>query len=192
MAEGTTIDLAPVNAVAGPPRLPASIRGLVIAGSCIVLAFFGLFGGWAALSPLDGAVVGEGIVTVEGNRKSVEHLEGGTVKEIDVREDDHVAVGDVLIRLDDERLRTQVSLYAQQYAVARATEARLEAELNGAATIAFPADLLADPSDYARNAVASQQQAFAVRATALAGAQQILRHRIAELQEQITGKRDRQ
>ena len=96
MAEGTTIDLAPVNAVAGPPRLPASIRGLVIAGSCIVLAFFGLFGGWAALSPLDGAVVGEGIVTVEGNRKSVEHLEGGTVKEIDVREDDHVAVGDVL------------------------------------------------------------------------------------------------
>src|SRR5579871_167657 len=123
-----------------PSESPAR---LIVFGLVIIALFFGAFGIWAALSPLDGAVVGDGVVNVDGNRKTVADLEGGIVREVAVKEGAHVDVGDVLVQLDDQKLLAQVDIYAQQIAVARATEARLIAELGGAPQIDFPPDLLA-------------------------------------------------
>ena len=179
-------------APASSARVSASVRGLVLLGLTVVVLFFGAFGTWAALAPLDGAIVADGIVTVEGNRKSVQHLDGGIVKQISVKEGDHVGVGDVLMVLDDQKLAAQADIYAQQLAVARATEARLVAELADADSIDFPPDLLADAASYARDAIASQTAEFDVRRRDLLGNEELLKHKIADLQQQIDGKNTRE
>ena len=91
--------------------------------------FFGCFGAWAVTAPLNGAVVANAIVKVEGNRKSVQHLDGGIVKELRVKEGDRVAADDVLIVLDDTQARAELDVLSQQYLVLRATEERLRTEL---------------------------------------------------------------
>lgn len=187
MAEGT-LEIA---GTAEPAAVSDSAASAIRLGLVIVVLFFGVFGGWAALAPLDGAVVGEGVVTVEGNRKSVEHLEGGIVREIRVRDGDHVAAGDVLIVLDDERLKAQVDVLAQQLVVARATEARLRAELDDLEDVVFPADLLSATEDYVKRAVSGQAAEFAVRRTALEGMQTVLQRQVDDLSGQIEGKQAR-
>lgn len=170
-----------------PVRAKDSLRGPVLVGTLITVLFFGVLGGWAAFAPLDGAIVSEGVVTVEGYRKTVDHLEGGIVKEIRVKDGDRVQAGDTLLVLDDARLKAQAEIYSQQMAVARATEARLQAELAGETAVAFPADLAASDLDYVQRALASQEEEFGTRRQALTGAEQVLQHRIEELKSQIAG-----
>ena len=67
-----------------------SIRGVSMAGWIIIGLFFGVLGTWAVTAPLNGAVVATAVVKVEGNRKSVQHLDGGIVKEMQVKEGDKV------------------------------------------------------------------------------------------------------
>ncbi len=93
------------------------------------------------MAPLNGAVVGEAIVKVEGNRKSVQHLDGGVIKELRVEDGDHVKEGDILVVLDDTQLRAEFDILSQQYAMLKATEARLTAELANSDAVAFPAEL---------------------------------------------------
>lgn len=174
------------------PTVGESARGTILLGGAIVFAFFGIFGGWAALSPLDGAIVAEAVVAVEGNRKSVDHLEGGTVREIRVKEGDHVTKGQVLLVLDDERLRAQTEIFAQQMAVAQSTEARLVAELGDSDSISFPELLTTSTAQYVQRAVQSQVSEFNTRREALSGSEQVLGHRIEDLQNQIVGKQSRQ
>ena len=107
------------------------------AGSSLRL-FFGGFGAWAATAPLNGAVVGNAVVKVDGNRKSVQHLDGGIVKELRVKEGDKVNAGDVLIVLDDTQARAEYEVLSQQYVVLRATEARLLTELDHGSELVMP------------------------------------------------------
>lgn len=169
------------------PGERASAFGPIAVGMAIVVLFFGVFGAWAAVAPLDGAVVGDGTVVVDGNRRSVDHLDGGVVSTLHVREGDYVEVGKVLMTLDDKRLRSQTEIYQQQLAVARATEARLIAERDMAADLTFPAELLASGKAYAESAMANQREEFAARRLALAGAQDVLRYQIEDLHKQIEG-----
>src|SRR5262245_61040022 len=71
-----------------PPPVSDSMWPAVIAGCLIIALFFGGFGAWAMTAPLNGAVVANGFVKVETNRKSVQHLDGGIVKELRVKEGD--------------------------------------------------------------------------------------------------------
>jgi multidrug efflux pump subunit AcrA (membrane-fusion protein) len=110
-------------------HLTDSWRWPAFAGWLIIALFFGGLGSWAALAPLNGAVVANGIVKVQGNRKSVQHLDGGIVKELHVKEGDHVEAGDLLIMLDDAQAKAEFEVLSQQLIVLRATEARLRASL---------------------------------------------------------------
>jgi epimerase transport system membrane fusion protein len=170
-------------------RLPSdSSGGATKAGLAIILLFFGGLGGWAISAPLNAAIIGEAVVKVEGNRKSVQHLEGGIVKELRVKDGDRVREGDVLLLLDDTQTRAEFDVLSQQQDLLRATEARLVAELDGAETIAFPEDLLARAGEPSVRAVLDgQQKEFDSRRTALTGEEQILDQRISQLREQIAG-----
>lgn len=168
---------------------PDSIRGPVWVGVLIIVAFFGVFGGWAAIAPLNGAVLADAVVKVEGNRKSVQHFDGGTVKEIRVKDGDIVKAGDVLVKLDDTRARSEFNL--QQYALLRATDARIRAELEGHEAVAFPKDITVEHQAYLQDAMANQIADLESQRAAMAGARQILQKRIAELDEQIDGKQAR-
>ena len=77
--------------------MPVSDRGIRRIGFTIIFVTFGIFGTWAAVAPLSNAVHGSGIVTVQSYRKTVQHLEGGIIKELNARDGDMVKQGDPLI-----------------------------------------------------------------------------------------------
>ena len=107
---------------AQPPGPDESISGVAAAGWIIIALFFGVLGTWAVTAPLNGAVVATGVVKVEGNRKSVQHLDGGIIKELRVKEGDKVTAGEVLIVLDDTQARADYEVLSQEFVVLRATE----------------------------------------------------------------------
>lgn len=161
-----------------------SARGSIRAGLIILALFFGGFGGWAAVAPLNAAVVGEAVVKVEGNRKSVQHLDGGVVKELRVREGESVAAGDVLMVLDDTNARAELDVLVQQVVNLKAMQARLMAERDGAAEIAFPPELT---EAVAAAAMDNQRREFVSRRDAITGETGILNERRSQLSAQITG-----
>lgn len=165
-----------------------SMRGAAIAGWVIVGLFFGVIGTWALTAPLNGAVVANSVVKVEGNRKSVQHLDGGIVKELRVKEGDRVKAGDVLIVLDDTQARAEQEVLSQQFYVLRATEERLRAELNHAAELTVPDDLKSHMDDPDVVSIwKGQLYQFQTRAAALEGQRKVIHEKIAQLESQIKG-----
>src|SRR5688572_19733718 len=165
-----------------------SQRKYSIAGWLILAIFFGGFGAWAATAPLNGAVVAEAVVKVEGNRKSIQHLDGGIVREVKVKEGDTVKAGDVLIVLDDVRARSDFDVFSQQQMVLRATQVRLTGELNRATSLVPPPDVAAQLNDPEMKTVwTAQLQQFQSRRAALEGQRQVLAERINQFQAQIVG-----
>jgi HlyD family type I secretion membrane fusion protein len=96
---------------------------------------------WSVWAPLSGAVIAQGFVKVDMNRKVVQHQEGGIVKEIKVRDGDRVARGQPLILLEDVRVDATFDLLRQQLEAERAKSARLESERTLAPRVVFPKDL---------------------------------------------------
>jgi membrane fusion protein, type I secretion system len=173
----------------GPPAVSDSMRWAAIAGWSIIAIFFGGFGAWAVTAPLHGAVVANGFVRVEGNRKSIQHLDGGIVKQLNVKEGDRVNAGDVLIVLDDTQARAEYNVLSQQFLVLRASEERLKAELAGASGLTMPEDLKAAGNEHPdiTGIWNGQIHQFESRLAALAGARSVIREKIAQLEAQITG-----
>jgi len=171
-------------------KLPPSDSafGSIAAGLLILLIFFGGFGTWAATAPLNGAVVGNGVVKVEGNRKSVQHLDGGIVKQLRVKEGDKVEAGEVLVVLDDSQARAEVEVLSQQFVVLRATEERLRAELTRAPQLVMPSDLQSRRDDPDVQSIWNGQIVqFDSRRAALEGQRSIIREKVAQLHSQIEG-----
>ena len=165
-----------------------SIWRPALAGWLIIALFFGGLGSWAALAPLNGAVVATGVVKVQGNRKSVQHLDGGIVKELHVKEGDHVEAGDLLIMLDDAQAKAEFEVLSQQLIVLRATEARLRAELANDPELALPTELAAwTDGPYARDIWAGQVKQFDTRRAALEGQRKVIAEKINQLRSQIDG-----
>ncbi|OSI77266.1 secretion protein HylD [Bradyrhizobium canariense] len=165
-----------------------SIRRVALAGWLIIAIFFGGFGTWALTAPLNGAVVANAIVKVDGNRKSVQHLDGGIVKEMHVREGERVLAGDLLIVLDDTQARAEYEVLTQQYAVLRATEVRLLTELDHGSELAMPTDLRARSYDpYFKSVWNGQLSQFESRRASLEGQRSVIREKINQLGSQIVG-----
>jgi len=110
-------------------------------GWLIILLGVGGFLLWAFLAPLDKGVPLGGTVAKESNRKAVQHLVGGTVQEILVRDGDVVKAGQVLVRMNPVLARSAFDMTQGQYFTVRATEARLSAERDGQSKIVFPPEL---------------------------------------------------
>lgn len=175
------------------PEIDSDGRPFIVAGLVIVALVFGGLGTWAAVAPLSGAVIAPGVVTVETNRKTVQHLEGGIVAALFVREGQEVARGDRLIRLDDTRVKAQLLLVDGRLDELCARKARLMAERDGAATIAFPA-VLTDRGETAQVAelLKGQSEIFAARQAALLGEISVLKQRTEQLRQEIEGIRSQQ
>src|SRR5471032_1407057 len=105
----------------------------------IVFGFFG-FLLWAFTAPLDRGVPLSGTVLKEGNRKAIQHLTGGTVQDILVKDGDLVKKGQTLVRMNSIQVDTQANITLVQYFTTRAVEARLLAERDGKSAPAFPAE----------------------------------------------------
>lgn len=115
-------------------------RSEIRAGLIALIVFFVGFGGWAAFAPLDAAVVAPGVIVVSGNRQTVQHRDGGIVSEINIREGDRVARGQVLIELGSPELVAQEQALLSQVVDLQMQRARLAAEQRGARTLQRPAE----------------------------------------------------
>ena len=147
-----------------------------------------MFGGWAALAPLDSAAVAQGVIKVAGERKLVQHLEGGIVAAVNAANGDVAEAGEVLIRLDDTQARAQLELVESRIASREALAARLRAERDGKVEIAFdPALLSADAADAARDAVTAQRNVFEARRQGLMDEKDILGQRLRQAENEIDG-----
>jgi HlyD family type I secretion membrane fusion protein len=131
------------------------VQTAIKSGLATLAISFGGLGSWAALAPLDGAVVGTGTIVVHGNRKTVQHREGGIVEILAVAEGDHVTQGQILIHLDGTQARASLAVHEAALAGDLALTARDLAEISSAEKIDFPPTLLR--SDPASAAVMSRE-----------------------------------
>jgi epimerase transport system membrane fusion protein len=161
---------------------------LLLAGFSVVTLAIGGLAAWFLLVPIEGAVVAPGVVSVDTNRKTIQHLEGGIVEAILVREGDRVRKGEVIIRLQNTLRLSVLNQLQAQYFDARAVEARLIAERDGQRQIAFPPELLEKAADHeAQTAMIGQRSIFESRRRLLSERLAVLGQRIASLKEEIAG-----
>ena len=129
---------------------------------------FGGFLLWAAIAPLDEGVPTQGTVTIDAGRTTVQHLSGGIVQQVLVREGDLVGEGQPVILLDSAVARANYESVRQRYLGFRAVQGRLLAEQQNAATIAFHPDLLQAAGDpLIQTQMQTQQQLLQSRRAAL-------------------------
>ena len=162
-------------------------RGAILLGFAAIALFFGGFAAWSALAPLSEAAVAPGMIKVEGMRRTIQHLEGGVVREILVRDGDRVRAGQVLMRLGDTRAAADLETLRSQHWSLLAQDARLAAEIGEAPAIAFPAALSGSGEARARDAMDGQRAVFEARRAALASQVAVQEARIGQQEAIIAG-----
>ena len=173
-------------------------RGPIRLGFWALVVGFGLFMAWAIWAPLDEGVPAPATVAVESRRTTIQHIQGGVVRERLVKDGDVVKAGDVLVELDSVVTRANFQSIRQNYLSQRAMESRLLAEISGAGTIDFHPDLgkgadalaaqfmlvqkqLFDARRAAQNAeVAAMREAITNNGLQLAGLRQVVQSRRAQ------------
>lgn len=164
----------------------------LVLGGLALLVLVGGFGTWAVFSQITGAVIASGQIEVEQNRQVVQHLDGGVVAEILVREGDTVAEGDLLIRLDAEALQSELAVVEGQLLEVLARRARFEAERDGAETLSFAALLLETDNPVAPELMDGQSKLHEARRTTSAQEKEQLARRRDQIGDQIDGIRAQQ
>lgn len=167
--------------------LNADPKPFMIAGYAVIALTFGVVGVWAATAKLDKAVIAPGTVDVATNRKEIQHLEGGIVERISVREGQSLKAGDVLIELNDIQARANLQVVTIRLHIAQAMEARLQAERNLKDDLEFSQLLLNDETPEVIAAIADQRQIFADRTSILKSQTDILTNRIEQLMREKQG-----
>jgi len=173
-----------------PFETATSWRRIAIAGYGVIILTFGVFGGWAVVAQIDRAVIAPGVVALESNRKVIQHLEGGIVRAILVKEGDQVRQGDRLVQFDLTQPQANLDLIRNQLYAALALEARLQAEQQDRREITWPSDLL-ENRDFPQvtRSISDQESQFRERRSSLKGQIDILEARIHQLSAQVDGIR---
>lgn len=177
----------------GPPTQEISSSSIITSmespkriGLIIFFLVFGVFGLWAALAPLDGAAHATGTVTVKSYKKIVQHLEGGIVADILVRNGDHVDAGDPLLVIDNTQSMAQLEIARSQFVALKVREARLIAERDGLDRVIYPESLSTTNADIAEE-IAAQNSVFTARRSSYENNVEILEQQIEQLNSQVVG-----
>lgn len=150
-------------------------------GLGIIFIVFVLLGGWMAFAPLASSSVAIGKVSADVDKKTIQHLEGGKVDAIYVKDGDTVTEGQVLIKLRDVQIQAQLDILNAQYQDAIALFARLKAQRDNASSIEFPQELKDE------NAIKNQKNIFEANKRSMEDEKIITQNRIVQLQNQIEG-----
>ena len=186
------VDARPAPAKAHVDRptdveLRSDTRPVMRMGFWVLIVGFGLFLAWAAFAPLDEGVSAPATVSIETRRKTVQHMTGGVIKAVNVKEGSMVKQGDVLVVLDDGANRAVFEMGQQTYLSQRATEGRLLAEASRVGAIKFHPDLLTSKDPQAAQHMQVQQQLFASRRAAQAAEIAAANQTITGLEGQVSG-----
>lgn len=155
------------------------------------VSLFGLvfvFGGWTAMAKIQGAVIASGQVAVEGKPKILQHLEGGIISEIAVKEGDFVTQGQTVVKLDAIILEANLEAAETNYYENQALIARLVSEQQGAQSIGWTRELSAQRRNpRVKLAMAGQSQLFEARREAMSGEIDQLNQRLEQLRSEDNG-----
>jgi HlyD family type I secretion membrane fusion protein len=156
----------------------------------IIAIFIGGSVVWAGNARLDGAAIASGVVVVETKRKTIQHLEGGIIKEIAVAEGDKVKAGQVLVRFDDTHPKAALDLLRGRLVAALALEARLAAERDGSKEIEFPDEIVEKAGDpKVSKMMMGEIDVLKSRRSHISGQESVLLERIDKNRREITGLR---
>lgn len=166
-----------------------SARKALSMGFVTMILMGGGLAGWSVFASLSGAVIASGRLGVESHNQVVEHIDGGTVSRIFVRDGDSVKKNDVLLRFDASLLRSEEAILASEYAELVARRNRLEAELEGAEAIAWNDEVaaLAASDARVRELLDGHERLFRARMASRDGEVAQLRERIGQTHNQIQG-----
>jgi HlyD family secretion protein/epimerase transport system membrane fusion protein len=157
-------------------------------GILLMATFLGGFAALGATVPIEGGAVAQGVVSPDGSRRTVQHLEGGIIASLAVRDGDHVVPGQTLMVLESVQARAAVNALENQFLTLRATQARLRAEQAGLAELELPDDLQAVLGQREAALIIQAQRAlFATRRAAHQSRRAVLQQRIEQSREQIRG-----
>jgi HlyD family secretion protein len=174
-----------------PPALCDRLRGVTWTGNLLVCCFVLGLGAWSTFAPLESAAIAFGTVESESSRKTIQHLEGGIIREILVADGDVVRAGQTLISLEDTKARAEAQSLQGQLWDATAREARLQAEQHGEERVSFPARLemaqKASPSIAA--VLAGQQSIFETRRQVFQSQAAVNREKRSQVEKEIEGLR---
>ncbi len=188
MSDNTPEEPSHCAAPAADTALKTDDRLYRMAGLAILLLTFGIFAGWAALAPLQSAVVSVGRVIVASQNKTVQHLDGGLVRHIRVKDGDVIKKGQLLLQLDDEQLKSQLESVQGQLLESSANLQRLNAEASGFEELEFSAALRKQAEDTGeREILLTQMHLFASRRQALSSERNILQQKVVQSHTQIRG-----
>lgn len=164
-----------------------SPKPVALAGFALIFLTFGVLGSWAAVAKLDSAVVAPATIALEGDRRVVQHFEGGIVEEIRVSEADSVDQGDVLLRLSGIEARSNLEVMSTRLDVSRMIEARLLAERKLAKEVSFPDELVWGDGQVVAAVRNDQEDLFREGRSILKSQEDILRARMDQIEVQIEG-----
>lgn len=154
----------------------------------LIALFFGVLGLWATFSKISGAVVAVGKVKIDTERKTVQHLEGGIVEQIFVREGEEVVVGQTLISLESIQIDSSVDMLSKQLVASLASIERYNAEKNLSEFLDFSSELC-KMADFANSndVLSSEVKIFHARREAINGQISLLKSQIRQINSQIIG-----
>ncbi|UJW76841.1 HlyD family type I secretion periplasmic adaptor subunit [Rhizobium sp. SL42] len=164
-----------------------SIRNYSLLAFCTMLVLVIGFGGWAATAKLSGAVIGRGVVVVDGNVKQIQHRAGGIVGEILVRNGVRVQVGELLIRIDDTITRANFAIITKQIDQLTARRLRLVAERDALAAMATSEVASGSKTVDGRSYLRAEEALFAARRETLRSQRSQLRQRIDQIGQEADG-----
>ena len=140
------------------------IRRIILIGYLVLGSFISLLLAWTFFVPLSSAAIAPGVISVDGYSKTIQHLEGGIIRELLVRDGDKVIAGQTIIKLDDTQAKAEYDSLTSQLILATTRYARLTAESKKADKIIFPQWILSARDQPAiENAIFEQTQSFASR-----------------------------
>ncbi len=169
-------------------RPAGTAKPYILFGLAVVLVLFGGLGTWAAVAKLSGAVIAPAVVAGSLKRQTVQHLEGGIVSELLVRDNEAVEAGQLLIRLDDTRAKATLRIIDGRLDLLHAQAARLAAERDGLDSMEVSASLTERAAEPATADILNGQiELFKARQQALDGETEILIQRVAQLGDQTQG-----
>lgn len=176
-----------------PVQNPMSWRSVLWIGYAIVFVFFGIFGVWAAFAPLGSGAIAIGQVEVAGSEKTIQHLEGGIIKELRVSEGDQVKEGDVLVVLQGTQAGVNRERLVQRSFALLGQEARLVAERDGMDKVEFPEALTSRADNpYILSIMEGEQRLFDGRRAAYESQQGLLDRRVDKSGEEIVALKAQQ
>jgi len=181
------------TAIAAGKHVPDEVyaveaRRLIRVGLAVIAALVLAIGIWMVITPLSGAAIAPGAVKVDMNRKTLQHQEGGIIKEILVRDGSHVEAGQILLVINDVRVDANYDLLITQLDSEMAKASRLFAESTLGGSVAYARELLSrDQESRVKELMQREYAVFATRRQMLDTQIRLLKEQIEEARREAAG-----